>query len=244
MRRKGQNFLVDRNVLSNIADYAKLNTADSVLEIGAGSGNLTEVLSRRAGRVYAIEVDSNLSAGLMDRFENVEVIEGDALKVELPDYNKVVSNLPYQISSKITYRLMSRPFDLAILMYQKEFVKRLIAEPGAKDYGRLSMVTGYYAKAEILEYVSRTAFRPNPRIGSAIVRLFPRKDRQNVNYDRFARLATGLFSYRRKKLGSALEAMGISREELACLDRSILDRRAEDISSDEAASMSRELNFK
>ena len=244
MRRKGQNFLVDRSVLSKIADYAKLNTSDSVLEIGAGSGNLTEVLSRRAGRVYAIEVDSNLSAGLKGRFENVEVIEGDALKVELPDYNKVVSNLPYQISSKITYRLMSRPFDLAVLMYQKEFVKRLIAEPGAKDYGRLSMVTGYYASAEILEYVSRTAFRPNPRIGSAIVRLCPRKDRPNVNYDRFARLAAGLFSYRRKKLRSALEAMGISREELACLDRSILDRRAEDISSDEAAWMSKKLYFK
>jgi 16S rRNA (adenine1518-N6/adenine1519-N6)-dimethyltransferase len=244
MRRKGQNFLVDRNVLLKIADYAKLNTADSVLEIGAGSGNLTEVLSRRAGRVYAVEVDSNLSAGLKGRFENVEVIDGDALKVELPDYNKVVSNLPYQISSKITYRLMSRPFDLAVLMYQKEFVKRLIAEPGDKDYGRLSMVTGYYARAEILDYVSRTAFRPNPRIGSAIVRLCPRKDRPNVDYDSFARLATGLFSYRRKKLGSALEAMGISREELACLDRSILDRRAEDISSDEAVWISKKLYLK
>jgi len=243
MRRKGQNFLVDRSVLSKIADYAKLNTSDSVLEIGAGSGNLTEVLSRRAGRVYAVEVDSNLSAGLKGRFANVEVIDGDALKVELPDYNKVVSNLPYQISSKITYRLLSRPFDLAVLMYQKEFAKRLIAGPGAKDYGRLSMVTGYYARAEILEYVSRTAFRPNPLIGSAIVRLCPRKDRPNVNYDSFTRLATGLFSYRRKKLGSALEAMGISREELACLDRSILDRRAEDISSDEAAWISKKLNL-
>jgi 16S rRNA (adenine1518-N6/adenine1519-N6)-dimethyltransferase len=243
MRRKGQNFLVDRGVLSRIADYAKLNTADSVLEIGAGSGNLTEVLSRRAGRVYAVEVDSNLAAGLKSRFANVEVIEGDALKVELPDYNKVVSNLPYQISSKMTYRFLSRPFDLAVLMYQKEFAKRLMAEPGTEDYGRLSMVTGHYARAEILEYVSRTAFRPNPRVGSAIVRLCPRKDKSNVNYDSFTRLATGLFSYRRKKLGSALDAMGISREEMACLDRSILDRRAEDISSDEAAWMSKKLYF-
>jgi 16S rRNA (adenine1518-N6/adenine1519-N6)-dimethyltransferase len=235
MRRKGQNFLVDRGVLSRIADYAKLNTADSVLEIGAGNGNLTEVLSRRAGRVYAVEVDSNLAAGLKGKYANVKVIEGDALKVELPDYNKVVSNLPYQISSKMTYRLLSRPFDLAVLMYQKEFAKRLIAEPGAEDYGRLSMVTGYYSRAKILEYVPRTAFRPNPRVGSAIVCLCPRKDRPNVNNDSFSRLATGLFNHRRKKLGSALKAMGVSTKELACLDRSILDRRAEDISSDEAA---------
>jgi len=87
------------------------------------------------------------------------------------------SNLPYQISSKITYRLLSKPFDLAVLMYQKEFAKKLIAAPGTEDYGRLSMVTGHYARAEILEYVSRTAFRPNPRVGSAIVRLRPRSDK-------------------------------------------------------------------
>jgi 16S rRNA (adenine1518-N6/adenine1519-N6)-dimethyltransferase len=241
MRRKGQNFLVDRGVLSRIADYAKLNTSDSVLEIGAGSGNLTEVLSRRAGRVYAVEVDSNLAAGLKGRFANVEVIEGDAIKVELPDYNKVVSNLPYQISSKMTYRLLSRPFDLAVLMYQKEFAKRLIAEPGTEDYGRLSMVTGHYARAEILEYVSRTAFRPNPRVGSAIVRLCPRKDRPNVNYDSFMWLVTGLFSHRRKKLGSALKAMGVSSEALTVLERSVLDKRVEDIDPDRAAWLSEKL---
>ena len=241
MRRKGQNFLVDRSVLSKIADYAKLNTADSVLEIGAGSGNLTEVLSRRAGRVYSVEVDSNLAAGLKGRFANVEVIDGDALKVELPDYNKVVSNLPYQISSKMTYRFLSRPFDLAVLMYQKEFAKRLIAEPGTEDYGRLSMVTGHYARVEILEYVSRTAFQPNPRVGSAIVRLCPRKDKSNVNYDSFTRLATGLFCYRRKKLGSALKAMGVSSEALTVLERSDWDKRVEEIDPDRAAWLSEKL---
>jgi 16S rRNA (adenine1518-N6/adenine1519-N6)-dimethyltransferase len=241
MRRKGQNFLVDRDVLSRIADYAELNPADSILEIGAGTGNLTEVLSRRAGRVYAVEVDSGLAAGLKGRFANVKVIDGDALKVELPDYNKVVSNLPYQISSKITYRLLSKPFDLAVLMYQREFAKRLIAVPGTEDYGRLSMVVGHYAKAEILEHVSRTAFRPNPRVGSAIVRLRPRPDRLNVNYESFMKLATGLFSHRRKKLGPALEAMGVSREALSRLDGSILKRRAEEIDSEMAAWLSEKL---
>jgi 16S rRNA (adenine1518-N6/adenine1519-N6)-dimethyltransferase len=241
MRRKGQNFLVDRDVLSRIADYAELDPTDSILEIGAGTGNLTEVLSRRAGRVYAVEVDGGLAAGLKGRFANVVVIEGNALKVELPDYNKVVSNLPYQISSKITYRLLSKPFDLAILMYQKEFAKRLISAPGTEGYGRLSMVAGHYARAEILESVSRTAFRPNPQVGSAIVRLRPRPDRLDVNHETFMRLATGLFSHRRKKLGPALEAMGVSRDALAELDKSILDHRAEEIDSEMAAWLSKKL---
>ena len=241
MRRKGQNFLVDRDVLSRIADYAELNPADSILEIGAGTGNLTEVLSRKAGHVYAVEVDDGLATGLRGRFANVKVISGDALKVELPDYNKVVSNLPYQISSKITYRLLSKPFDLAVLMYQKEFAKRLIAAPGTEEYGRLSMVVGHYARSEILEYVSRTAFRPNPQVGSAIVRLRPRTDRLDVNHENFMRLATGLFSHRRKKLGPALVSMGISRDALSRLDGSILKRRAEEISSEEAARLAEEM---
>lgn len=241
MRRKGQNFLVDSGVLSRIADYAELNPADSVLEIGAGTGNLTAVLSRRAGRVHAVEVDGGLATGLRGRFDNVEVISGDALKVELPDCNKVVSNLPYQISSKITYRLLSRPFDLAVLMYQREFAKKLIAVPGTADYGRLSMVTSHYVSAEVLEYVSRTAFRPNPQVGSAIVRLRPRPDRLDVNPESFMRMATGLFSHRRKKLGPALEAMGISREWLADFDRSILDQRAEEINPGMAAWLCKKL---
>jgi 16S rRNA (adenine1518-N6/adenine1519-N6)-dimethyltransferase len=243
MKRIGQNFLVDRDVLSRIADYAELNPTDRILEIGAGTGNLTEVLSRRAGRVYAVEVDSGLAAGLRGRFANVEVISGDALKVELPDYNKVVSNLPYQISSKITYRLLSKPFGLAVLMYQREFAKRLIALPGTAEYGRLSMVAGHYARVEILESVSRTAFRPNPQVGSAIVRLRPRQDRLDVNHENFMRLATGLFSHRRKKLGPALNAMGISREAFAELDRSILDRRAEEIEPEMAAWLSKRLSL-
>jgi 16S rRNA (adenine1518-N6/adenine1519-N6)-dimethyltransferase len=103
------------------------------------------------------------------------------------------------------------------------------------------MVASHYARAEILEYVSRTAFRPNPRVGSAIVRLRPRQDRLDVNHKSFMRLATGLFSHRRKKLGSALEAMGVSREAYAELDRSILDHRAEEIGPEMAALLSEKL---
>lgn len=243
MRRKGQNFLVDQSILQRIADYADLHPSDSILEIGSGTGNLTEVLSRRASKVYAVEVDRNLADGLKGKFDNVEVIQGDALKVELPNYNKVVSNLPYQISSKITYRILGRPFDLAVLMYQKEFAKRMIAKAGSKDYGKLSMVTGHYSKSEILEYVPRSVFRPNPRVGSAIIRLHARQDKLDVDNNIFMRLATGIFSHRRKKLRSALQAIGVSAKSLADIDGSILEKRAEEIDPEEAARLSKQIHF-
>ena len=141
----GQHFLMDRDTTMRIASYAELKPEDRVLEIGPGPGNLTEALASRAARVYAVEIDPDLAAELSGRFSNVQVIEGDALKVELPDYNKIVSNLPYQISSRITYRLLSRPFETAVLMYQWEFAKRMAAAVGSEEYGRLAMVAGFFS---------------------------------------------------------------------------------------------------
>ncbi|OYV07822.1 MAG: 16S rRNA (adenine1518-N6/adenine1519-N6)-dimethyltransferase [Methanosaeta sp. ASP1-2] len=116
----GQHFLMDRAVIERITGYAYLQPQDCVLEIGPGTGNLTDVLADRADLVYAVEIDPDLAAQLYYRFSNVRVINGDALKIELPRCNKIVSNLPYQISSAITYRLLSRPFETAVLMYQWE----------------------------------------------------------------------------------------------------------------------------
>lgn len=244
MRRKGQNFLVDGKVLQRIADYARLGPSDHVLEIGPGTGNLTQVLSRTAGRIYAIEVDRSMAASLDGRFDNVEVISGDALKVELPSYNKIVSNLPYQISSKITYRILERPFDLAVLMYQKEFAKRMVAPAGSADYGRLSMIVGFYANAEILENIPRTAFRPVPQVGSSIVRLHPQLGAtERVAFDHFMKLATGLFSHRRKKLSSALEEIGVPKEDLSGLEKSLLDRRPQELGPEEAGKLAKKINF-
>jgi 16S rRNA (adenine1518-N6/adenine1519-N6)-dimethyltransferase len=244
MRRKGQNFLVDGKVLQRIADYARLGPSDRVLEIGPGTGNLTEVLSRTAGRVYAIEADRSLAASLEGRFDNVEVIPGDALKVELPSYNKIVSNLPYQISSKITYRILQRPFDLAVLMYQKEFAKRMVAPARSDGYGRLSMIVGFYANAEILENVPRTAFRPVPQVSSSIVRLHPQPGAtERVAFDHFMKLATGLFSHRRKKLTSALEEIGVPKEDFSGLEKSLLDRRPQELGPEEAGKLAKKINF-
>jgi 16S rRNA (adenine1518-N6/adenine1519-N6)-dimethyltransferase len=233
----GQHFLMDQGAIERIASYAKLQPEDWVLEIGPGSGNLTQALASRAGRVYAVEIDYDLAAQLSGRFSNVQVINGDALKVELPDYNKIVSNLPYQISSGITYRLLSRPFDKAILMYQWEFAQRMKARAGSEEYGRLAMVVGFFCRIEILEKVSKMAFRPVPQVDSAIVQLKPRLDRPEADPADFMRLVEGLFSNRRKKVKNGLAALGANREALAELDAALLERRPQNLSPDEAASL-------
>ena len=240
MRRKGQHFLVDRDAIERIANYAELKPDDRVLEIGPGTGNLTEALAARAASVFAVEVDPRLAADLEGRFSNVSVINADALAVELPDYNKIVSNLPYQISSKIAYRLLCRPFDLAVLMFQREFATRMTATAGSEEYGRLGMVVGFFCHAEILETVPRSSFRPVPEVNSAIVRLRPRRERPLVDSRIFMRLVSGLFAHRRKKVKKALAAMGVSKESMAELDARLLEKRPEELAPDEAAGLARE----
>ena len=246
----GQHFLMDGSVIERIAGYADLGREDRVLEIGPGTGNLTAALAARAGRVYAVEIDGELAASLCQRFCgdcgaageadglcHVEVINADAVKAELPGYSKIVSNLPYQISSPITYRLLSRPFDLAVLMFQKEFARRMAAAPGSERYGRLAMTTGFFCDIEVMETVSKMAFRPVPQVDSAIVRLTPRQDRPPGDPAAFIRLAEGLFNNRRKKVKKGLASLGAGREALAELDAELLERRPEELTPDEAASL-------
>jgi len=233
----GQHFLLNRSVIERIVSFAEIKSDDRVLEIGPGRGILTEALAARGARVYAVEVDPDLAAALCGRAPNIQVMNADALTVELPDYNKIVSNLPYQISSKITYRLLSRPFELAVLMFQKEFALRMMARPGSKEYGRLGMIAGFFCHIEILESVPRTAFRPVPEVESSIVRLRPRTQRLEVDPGVFMRLVEALFRNRRKKVKKGLAAFGVGREiqtELE-LDASLLEKRPEELAPDEVA---------
>lgn len=239
MKKLGQHFLVDRRVLARIGDYASLSEKDRVLEIGPGTGNLTRILSERAGEVFAIEVDPDLAASLKERFKNVTVTKGDALKVQLPDYNKVVSNLPYQISSKITFRLLERPFDLAVLMYQREFAERMVASPGTKEYGRLTLNVSLRAEAEILEFVPRGAFRPMPAVESAIVRLQPRGERIEVDRRVFDDLTRRLFSMRRKKVKKSLAALRFPSDVLSRIDPDLLERRPQELSLEDVVYLAR-----
>lgn len=215
MTRSDQYMLIDDLVLHHIITYACIHESDVILEIGAGTGILTEKLAEHAGMVIAIESDAPMARSLTQRFKDttaglVEVVHGDALKVEFSQFtwfNKVVSNLPYSISSKITFKLLEHPFEEAILMYQYEFARRLAASHGSKDYGKLSIGVQYLADVELLEIVPPTAFSPQPGVRSAIVRLTPRAPEYEVaDRNFFSRFLTAVFSQRRKKLKNSIAA--------------------------------------
>jgi 16S rRNA (adenine1518-N6/adenine1519-N6)-dimethyltransferase len=244
MRRykKDQHFLIDRRILDRIIEYGNLNSSDIVLEIGAGYGNLTEQLVKRAGKVIAVEMDPELASSI-NRYENLEIVVDDALNMEFPIFNKVISNLPYSISSPVTFKLLSHKFDFGILMYQHEFAKRMVAVQGSKDYGRLSITVQYHADVKILEVVPPDAFRSPPKVSSAIVKLVPRSPQYIVgDEDFFMKFLTAVFSQRRKTLRKAISNnttfLGIRKNASGTIPDELLRKRAEVLSPRELAELS------
>ncbi len=212
-KRKGQCFLNDRATLERMAEYAQLSKEDTVLEIGAGDGRLTQILAEKAGKVIAIEKDKKLAEILKESLSernvsNVEIIEGDALETDFPEFNKIVSNLPYQISSPITFKLFGLidkyEWSFAVLTYQKEFAQRFFTKPCEKNYSRLTVAANYYCSAEKLESVGRGKFRPQPKVDSLMVRLAP-KERAFEADESFWGAVARLFQHKKKIVRAALK---------------------------------------
>ncbi len=207
----GQNFLIDQNIAQLEVNYTNIKKDDVVLEIGPGTGILTKLIAKKAKKVIAIEIDKNLLNSLKEILpSNVTLIHSDVLKLDfknLPKFNKVVSNLPYQISSPITFKLLDYSFNLAILVYQKEFAERMIAKPGSKKYSRLSVNVYYKSECSLLRIVSRNIFYPRPKVDSAIVKIVPRKTPSFFveNEEFFKNFVNVMFSHRRKKIKNIIK---------------------------------------
>ncbi len=234
-QRFGQHFLINSSVAEREVEYATLSPDDVVLEIGAGKGVLTELLARKAKQVIAIEIDPRLVELLRPIIpENVTLIAGDALKLDfqcLLHFTKIVSNLPFEISSPITFKFLESSFAKAVLMYQKDFAKRLVAPPKTKDYSRLTVGVYYKAHCKILEEVSRTCFDPIPRVDSCIVELIPRKNPAFSVCDEtfFFKLTKQLFNHRRKKIRHTVKELSKEYERLPYLDLRVEELTPEQI---------------
>jgi len=200
--------VVNADLLQRMISYASVTEDDIVLEAGAGLGFLTQLLSRECKRVITVEVDPKLIKILREQLhdlQNVDLIEGDILKVSVPSFNKVVSTPPYSISSPLLFWLLERKFECAVLTFQKEFAERLAASVGTKDYGRLTVTTYYRAEAELLDYVPREMFYPPPDVDSMVVRLKLREPPFQVeDEETFLELVRTLFTQRNKKVRNAI----------------------------------------
>lgn len=208
LKRFGQHFLIDKGVRERLVELAELTINDTVLEVGPGLGFLTAALIGRAGRTIAIEKDRTLAAYLKEKFskqQNLTVVQADALTVQIPEGSKVVSSPPYNISSKLILLIMNSGFRLAALLMQEEFVRRLTASSGSRDYGRLSVMLQSKATAKLDMKVSREAFYPKPKVDSALVTIRPSIEKLQVqNQQLFIDMVRALFTQRRRKLRGVL----------------------------------------
>ncbi|MEE1133941.1 16S rRNA (adenine(1518)-N(6)/adenine(1519)-N(6))-dimethyltransferase RsmA [uncultured Methanobrevibacter sp.] len=227
-RNLGQNYLIDKNKRDQIIDFGNITKDDVVLEIGTGIGTLTIELAKRAKKVIAIEQDSNICEILAKRLEkenidNVELINDDALKVDFAPFNKIISNLPYQISSPITFKFLDYDFDLAILMYQKEFAQRMNGEVGSKNYSRLSAMLYFKCDVEKMTDVSCESFIPKPQIDSTVVKLTPKENTiAEDDFKTYSKFTKALFQHRNKKIRNALID---SRHVISNIDKKVLKKR-------------------
>lgn len=203
---KGQSFLDNPRILEKEVEEAEIEDNDVILEIGAGIGNLTKKLAEKAKKVYAIEKDEDLVYALkkeLEDFDNVEIIEGDALEIEFPEFDKCVSNIPYSISSEIIEKLTNYG-NLSVLTLQKEFAKRLVAEPGSDNYSRITILSRFYFLPVIVEEISRENFFPEPEVDSALVKFYPRDESFGVEDEEFFfKAVKALFIHKGKKVRNA-----------------------------------------
>jgi len=264
----GQNFLADRNFAVKIVEAAGDISQKRVVEIGPGRGVLTDLLAQRAGRVIAIEIDRVLSAQLRMRYalrENVEIIEGDILKIDLgtvlgprpgtlaggtprpPEPVRVIGNIPYFITSDILLRLFAfHPlFDSIVIMVQKEVADRIAAKPGTRDYGLLSATAQLYAKVENLFTLPPGAFNPPPKVYSSVIRLTiaPQFGKLKVSEREFIDFLKLSFGQKRKTLVNNLKSKYDSAAIQAAMKKAGVraDARAEALPLEKAASIFRQL---
>lgn len=251
-KKLGQNFLINEAIVDGIVNAAAIKPGEAVLEIGPGIGTLTQGLAEAGAQVTAVELDRKLLdvlAKTLQGYDNVRVVHGDILRIdisrEIPvEKYKVVANLPYYITTPIIMKFLEEhlPVELLVTMVQKEVAQRMVAAPGTKDYGALSVSVQYYTKPEIMFLVPPQSFMPPPAVESAVIRCTVRSEPPVVVKDErlFFRVVKAAFGQRRKTLANALKGGGIDKTIIdIMLPKAGIDgtRRGETLSLEEFAAL-------
>ena len=255
-KKLGQNFLIDPQIVDRIIESLKLNGQDTVLEIGAGTGILTEKLAQKAKKVTGIEIDKKLCEileGELNKYANLKILCEDITQISSEERfdelesDKVVGNLPYQIASPLLLNLVKKKWiKLMVVMVQREVAERLLSKPGHKKRGVLTVLVNYYARVNKLIDVPPQAFIPMPRVRSSLLKIERRRKYQAKNENDFSLIVKAAFSSRRKMLGNALsKKLGIDKELLKeKLAQAGVEwkKRAEDLKIREFVNISNEIS--
>ena len=225
-KKLGQNFLIKRGIVDEIVKAADLQEGEPVLEIGPGIGTLTQGLAQSGANVTAIELDTRLLEVLdttLAQYSNVTIVHGDVLKLDVPSIMnnepfKVVANLPYYITTPIIMSLLESrlPIERLVVMVQKEVALRMVAKPGTKDYGALSVAVQYYTKPDIVLDVPPKSFLPAPAVTSSVIRCVLR-DKPPVDVideKLFFRVVKAGFAQRRKTFSNTMKTTGLSKDRI------------------------------
>ena len=230
LKKFGQHFLSDEKILTAIVDALAPTPADTVVEIGPGRGSLTDILVERSGRVIAVEIDRALAEQLRKRYSdrsNVQIIEGDFLEADLRETAGgdflLIGNVPYNITTPIVFKALEQPIPRrSVFLVQREVAERMAAAADTESYGALSVNVAAVANVEQVLNVAASAFRPPPKVESAVVRLTPRA-RPIVPLDalvQFRSFVQAVFSLRRKQMKRVLRTLGgLSAEQADALLR-------------------------
>lgn len=225
-KKLGQNFLIKRGIVDEIVKAADLQEGEPVLEIGPGIGTLTQGLAQSGANVTAIELDTRLLEVLdttLAQYSNVTIVHGDVLKLDVPSIMnnepfKVVANLPYYITTPIIMSLLESrlPIERLVVMVQKEVALRMVAKPGAKDYGALSVAVQYYTKPDIVLDVPPKSFLPAPAVTSSVIRcvLRDKPPVDVVDEKLFFRVVKAGFAQRRKTFANTMKTTGLSKDRI------------------------------
>ncbi|MFB6292221.1 MAG: 16S rRNA (adenine(1518)-N(6)/adenine(1519)-N(6))-dimethyltransferase RsmA [Candidatus Nanohaloarchaea archaeon] len=216
---EGQNFLTSETIIKALVEAGEAEN-ETVLEIGAGTGSITEELSEKAGKVYALEPDTVLYRHLVERFgdSDVELVNDDFLSYEIPeDVTRCVSNLPFQISSDAIEKLGENQVQSSLIL-QEELGDKIVAEPGDSRYGPLTVKANYYFIPVKLQTVPRRHYYPEPEVDTCIVKLYPNRERHGVEDEElFFKLSRALFTHKRKKVRNAFvdarHILGMEKDE-------------------------------